>query len=137
MLGLLWYHKFINMSRHNHRKGSAVMIYLILSGLVCIFVALFAIQNAMTVEVTFLAWTFTTSLVMVIFCCFLAGVLVTSLWVLKIKASHYIKDRQRKATIKDLETAKAEVEEKLEMQMHAERQKAAGTPVETKKPWEL
>ena len=116
MLGLLWYHKFINMSRHNHRKGSAVMIYLILSGLVCIFVALFAIQNAMTVEVTFLAWTFTTSLVMVIFCCFLAGVLVTSLWVLKIKASHYIKDRQRKATIKDLETAKAEVEEKLEMQ---------------------
>ena len=31
----------------------------------------------------------------------------------------------------------AEVEEKLEMQMHAERQKAAGTPVETKKPWEL
>jgi putative membrane protein len=107
------------------------MFYLIFSGVVCILVALFAIQNAMTVEVQFLFWTFTTSLVLVIFSCFLAGVLVTSLWVLKIKASHYLKDRKRKATIKDLEDEKAAIEEKLEMQMHAERQKTAGTAPST------
>ena len=113
------------------------MIYLIFSGIVCIFVALFAIQNAMTVEVTFLFWTFTTSLVLVIFCCFMSGILVTSLWLLKIKASHYLADRKRRATIKDLQDEKAAIEEKLSMQMHAERQKAAGVPEETKKPWEV
>ena len=115
------------------------MIYLILSGIVFVLVAIFAVQNAMPVQVDFMFWTFSTSLVLVIFSCFLAGVLVTSLWVLKIKASHYLKDRKSKATIKDLQEEKAAIEEKLEMQMHAERQKAAGAevPETTKKPWEL
>ncbi len=98
------------------------MLYLILSGLVCIAVALFAIQNAMAVEVTFLAWTFTTSLVLVIFSCFLAGVVLAGLWVLKIKAAHYLQNRKAKDYIKTLEGEKKDLQEKLDMQMHAQRQ---------------
>lgn len=113
------------------------MLYLVLSGLVCISVALFAIQNAMTVEVTFLAWTFTTSLVLVIFSCFFAGIFLACLWGLKIKAAHYLKDRKTKEHIKKLEAEKAEVMEQLEMHKHTERQQAAQPKApEFKKPWE-
>lgn len=112
------------------------MLYLVLSGIVFITVALFAIQNAMTVEVTFLAWTFTTSLVLVIFSCFFAGILIACIWGLKVKAAHYLKDRKTREQIRTLEKEKAAIQEKLEMQMHTERQKAAASSTEFKKPWE-
>ena len=61
------------------------MIYLILMGLLSIGIALFAVQNSMAVEINFMFWTFTTSLVLVILGCFVSGIILGGLWILKIK----------------------------------------------------
>ena len=66
------------------------MIYVIIMCIVSLCVALFAVQNAMTVAVTFLAWNFTTSLVMVILSSLIAGLLIAFCWGLKLKTQHYL-----------------------------------------------
>ena len=101
------------------------MIYVILMALVSLLVALFAVQNATTVEVTFLAWTFTTSLVMVIISCLIAGLFIAFCWGLKLKTQHYLKDRKRQELIADLEKEKKALQEKIDMLMHTQKSRAA------------
>lgn len=101
------------------------MIYLILMGLLSIGIALFAVQNAMAVEISFMFWTFTTSLVLVILGCFVAGILLAGLWILKIKTKNYLRRRKNKEYIGELENHVKELEEKLGMQRHVEQQKVS------------
>lgn len=86
------------------------MLYIILMGLIALFIAIFAIQNAIPVEVSFLAWHFSMSLVLIILGCLLLGFILASLWTLKIKAGHYMKDRKLKNQLRDLEAEKAQWE---------------------------
>lgn len=86
------------------------MLYAILMGLIALFIAIFAIQNAIPVEVSFLVWHFSLSLVLIILGCLLLGFIMASLWTLKIKAGHYMKDRKLKNQLRDLEAEKAQWE---------------------------
>lgn len=86
------------------------MFYAILMGLIALFIAIFAIQNAIPVEVSFLAWHFSMSLVLIILSCLLLGFILASLWTLKMKAGHYMKDRKLKSQLRDLEAEKAQWE---------------------------
>ncbi len=69
------------------------MLYAILMGLIALFIAIFAIQNAIPVEVSFLVWHFSLSLVLIILGCLLLGFILASLWTLKIMACHYMNER--------------------------------------------
>ena len=92
------------------------MLYVILMGIIAFFVAVFALQNAMAVEVSFLFWHFSMSLALIILSCLLAGFFLASLWTLKVKAGHYMKDRRLKEQLRQLEDKKADWEERQERQ---------------------
>ncbi len=70
------------------------MFLLIMIIFVSILVALFAVQNAITVPLNFIFWNFYTSLVIVIMGAFLSGVLVATCFLLFVKARHYLQDKK-------------------------------------------
>jgi uncharacterized integral membrane protein len=94
-------------------------------GLLSIGIALFAVQNSMAVEINFMFWTFTTSLVLVILGCFVSGIILGGLWILKIKTKNYLRRRKNKEYIAELERQVKELEEKVGMQRHIEQQKVS------------
>lgn len=49
------------------------MVTIILLSIILVLVAIFSVQNAMPVTITFLFWTFEASLAIVIFLCMLGG----------------------------------------------------------------
>lgn len=101
------------------------MIYIILMTIVSIGVALFAVQNALMVEVSFLIWTFTTSLVMVILSSLLAGLFIAFCWGLKLKAQHYLRDKKVQERVAELEQENTRLQDELKMLMHVEQKRAA------------
>ena len=60
------------------------MPFLILVIIICMIVALFAVQNAVAVSLNFVFWSFSASLVLVILGAFLMGVLVATCFLLTI-----------------------------------------------------
>ena len=94
------------------------MPFLILTIIISIGVALFAIQNAVAVTLNFFIFTFDTSLVMVILGSFLMGVLVATCYMLKQKAQHYLQDKKLHEQIANLEKNVQNLEEKNKMLMH-------------------
>lgn len=70
------------------------MPFLILVIIICMIVALFAVQNAVAVSLNFVFWSFSASLVLVILGAFLMGVLVATCFLLTMKAKHYLKDKK-------------------------------------------
>ncbi len=99
------------------------MIYVILMCVVSLGVALFAVQNSVAVAVTFLAWNFQTSLVMVILSSLIAGLFIALCWGLKLKAQHYLRDRKLQEQIVNLEDEKNKLQEKIEMLMYTQKQR--------------
>lgn len=99
------------------------MIYLILMLIVSLGVALFAVQNAMMVDVSFMAWKFSTSLVLVIFCSLFAGMLIALFWMLKMKAQHYLQNKKLKEQMDALEENNAKLNEEIKILMHTQRQR--------------
>ena len=91
------------------------MVDIILMGIISLAVAIFAIQNAVSVEISFLFWHFTMSLALIILGCLILGFIIASLWTLKAKTSHFMKERKYKEQIRQLE------EELDEMQAAAPR----------------
>lgn len=69
-----------------------------------IIVALFAVQNAVTVSLNFIFWSFSSSLVLVIMGSFLMGVLVATCFLLAMKAKHYLRDKKMQEEMQKLET---------------------------------
>ena len=56
------------------------------------------------------------SLALIILSCLLAGFFLASLWTLKVKAGHYMKDRRLKEQLRQLEDKKADWEARQERQ---------------------
>ena len=96
------------------------MPYLIFTIIISIGVALFAVQNAVSVVLNFFMWSFSTSLVMVILGSFFFGILVGVLYLLMVKARHYLQDKKMKEEIARLENEKKMLEERIAMLQHTQ-----------------
>ncbi len=83
-----------------------------------IIVALFALQNAVTVSLNFVFWSFTSSLVLVILGSFLVGVLVATCFLLAMKARHYLQNKKLQEQIAALQSEKKRLEERVNMLQH-------------------
>lgn len=106
------------------------MIYVILICIVSVGVALFAVQNPIGVEVTFLTWNFQTSLVMVILSSLISGLFIAFCWGLKLKAQHYLSERKIQEQVANLEEEKTRLQEKIEMLMHTQKQRVEANMAE-------
>ena len=89
------------------------MPFLILVILLCIIVALFAVQNAVAVSLNFVFWSFQASLV-------LFGLLVATCFILAMKAKHYLQDKKMREEIAQLEADKKRLEEQIAMLQHTQ-----------------
>lgn len=101
------------------------MPLLILVIILSIIVALFAVQNAVTVSLNFVFWSFSASLVLVILGAFLMGVLVATGFLVAMKARHYLRDKKMQEQLKKLEIEKNKLEadrKRLEESLHALQQ---------------
>lgn len=96
------------------------MPFLILVILLCIIVALFAVQNAVAVSLNFVFWSFQASLVLVILGSFLFGLLVATCFILAMKAKHYLQDKKLHEEIAQLEADKKRLEEQIAMLQHTQ-----------------
>lgn len=96
------------------------MPFLILVILLCIIVALFAVQNAVAVSLNFVFWSFQASLVLVILGSFLFGLLVATCFILAMKAKHYLQDKKMREEIAQLEADKKRLEEQIAMLQHTQ-----------------
>ena len=109
------------------------MLYVILMGLIALFIAIFALQNSTPVEISFLVWHFSMSLALIILGCLLLGFVFASLMTLKIKAGHYMKDRKLKNQLRNLE-AKWEKQEKRRTTSIPQAPRTGGYAVKDAKP---
>lgn len=96
------------------------MILLVVTIIVSILVALFAMQNAMVVELNFIFWEFTASLVVVIVSAFALGIIVAMCFMLYMKAKHYIKDRKMQEDMRALQAENAKLTERINMLQHSQ-----------------
>jgi uncharacterized integral membrane protein len=90
------------------------MLYMVVMAVVAILVAVFALQNTMVVELSFLTWTFTTNLVVVIVGSAIAGMIIASLWGLKLKAQHMWRNMKKNSEISGLEDERALLRKKVQ-----------------------
>ena len=90
------------------------MLYMVVMAVVAILVAVFALQNTMVVELSFLTWTFTTNLVVVILGSAVAGMVIASLWGLKLKAQHMWRNMKKNNEISGLEDDRALLRKKVQ-----------------------
>ena len=96
------------------------MPFIILTAIISIGVAIFAIQNAMSVPVNFFIWHGDASLVLVILGSFLAGILVATLYLLMVKARHFLATKKLEDEIYNLKRDKKTLEERVNMLMHTQ-----------------
>lgn len=96
------------------------MPFLILVIIICMLVALFAVQNAVAVSLNFVFWSFSTSLVLVILGSFLMGVLVATCFMLTMKAKHYLKDKKMREEMQQLEAENKRLQERVAMLQHTQ-----------------
>jgi len=96
------------------------MPFLILVIIICMLVALFAVQNAVAVSLNFVLWSFSTSLVLVILGSFLMGVLVATCFMLTMKAKHYLKDKKIREEMQQLEAENKRLQERVAMLQHTQ-----------------
>ena len=89
------------------------MFFRIIMGILSLCVAIFAVQNAVSVEVSFLFWHFSMSLALIIIGSLLIGLVLSGLIALKVKAGHFMKERRLKGQIKALEEENAENRRKM------------------------
>jgi uncharacterized integral membrane protein len=90
------------------------VIYMILMAILALLVAIFALQNTMVVELSFLAWSFTTNLVVVIIGAAVMGMIIASLWGLKLKAQHMWRNMKKNNEISGLEEERNLLRKKVE-----------------------
>lgn len=96
------------------------MPFLILVIIICMIVALFAVQNAVAVSLNFVFWSFSASLVLVILGAFLMGVLVATCFMLTTKAKHYLKDKKMREEMQQLEAENKRLQERVAMLQHTQ-----------------
>lgn len=96
------------------------MPFLILVIIICMIVALFAVQNAVAVSLNFVFWSFSVSLVLVILGAFLMGVLVATCFLLTMKAKHYLKDKKMREEMQQLQAENKRLQERIAMLQHTQ-----------------
>ncbi len=96
------------------------MPFLILVIIICMIVALFAVQNAVAVSLNFVFWSFSASLVLVILGAFLMGVLVATCFLLTMKAKHYLKDKKMREEMQQLQAENKCLQERVAMLQHTQ-----------------
>ena len=96
------------------------MPFLILVIIICMIVALFAVQNAVAVSLNFVFWSFSASLVLVILGAFLMGVLVATCFLLAMKAKHYLKDKKMREEMQQLQAENKRLQERVAMLQHTQ-----------------
>ena len=96
------------------------MPFLILVIIICMIVALFAVQNAVAVSLNFVFWSFSASLVLVILGAFLMGVLVATCFLLTMKAKHYLKDKKMHEEMQQLQAENKRLQERVAMLQHTQ-----------------
>lgn len=96
------------------------MSFLILVIIICMIVALFAVQNAVAVSLNFVFWSFSASLVLVILGAFLMGVLVATCFLLTMKAKHYLKDKKMREEMQQLQAENKRLQERVAMLQHTQ-----------------
>lgn len=96
------------------------MPFLILVIIICMIVALFAVQNAVAVSLNFVFWSFSVSLVLVILGAFLMGVLVATCFLLTMKAKHYLKDKKMREEMQQLQAENKRLQERVAMLQHTQ-----------------
>lgn len=96
------------------------MPFLILVIIICMIVALFAVQNAVAVSLNFVFWSFSASLVLVILGAFLMGVLVATCLLLTMKAKHYLKDKKMREEMQQLQAENKRLQERVAMLQHTQ-----------------
>lgn len=96
------------------------MPFLILVIIICMIVALFAVQNAVAVSLNFVFWSFSASLVLVILGAFLMGVLVATCFLLTMKAKHYLKDKKMREEMQLLQAENKRLQERVAMLQHTQ-----------------
>lgn len=94
------------------------MPFLILVIIICMIVALFAVQNAVAVSLNFVFWSFSASLVLVILGAFLMGVLVATCFLLTMKAKHYLKNKKMREEMQQLQAENKRLQERVAMLQH-------------------
>ncbi len=97
------------------------MPYLLITVLISIVVALFAVQNAINVSLNFFVWSFNTSLVLIILGSFFLGILVETCYLLMVKAKHYLQDKKMNEEIAKLKNENKVLEERIAMLMHNQK----------------
>lgn len=96
------------------------MPFLILVIIICMIVALFAVQNAVAVSLNFVFWSLSASLVLVILGAFLMGVLVATCFLLTMKAKHYLKDKKMREEMQQLQAENKRLQERVAMLQHTQ-----------------
>ena len=96
------------------------MPFFILMIIISMGVALFAVQNPVSVSLNFVFWSFTSSLVLVILGSFLLGLIVATFFMLMMKARHYLADKKMKEDMAKLEQENQRLQEKISMLQHTQ-----------------
>lgn len=96
------------------------LFFTIIMIVLSMLVAMFAIQNAITVPLNFILWEFNSSLVLVILGAFFSGVLVGGCFLLIAKAKHYLADKKMRDEITNLQNEKRRLEERISMLQHTQ-----------------
>ena len=96
------------------------MPFLILVIIICMIVALFAVQNAVAVSLNFVFWSFSASLVLVI----LGGCRIVkqkaTCFLLTMKAKHYLKDKKMREEMQQLQAENKRLQERVAMLQHTQ-----------------
>lgn len=96
------------------------MPFLIFAILLSMVVAVFAVQNPVTVPLNFVFWDVSVSLVIVILGSFLIGILAGAIFLVLMKAKHYLYDKKRLEEIDKLQKEIEKLQEHVSMLEHAQ-----------------
>ncbi|MBQ9697854.1 MAG: DUF1049 domain-containing protein [Acidaminococcaceae bacterium] len=96
------------------------MIFMILTAIVAVLVAILALQNSMMVDLTFFMWNFRLNLVLVVLLSVICGFLIALAWGIKVKTQSMWKVRKLNEQITLLEDDKRILREKVEQLVKAQ-----------------
>lgn len=97
------------------------MPYLFFTLIISVIVAMFAVQNAVSVSLNFAVWTMQTSLVIVILGSALLGALAALFFTLMMKAKHYLQDKKLREELAGLKKDNDKLREEVAMLMHTQK----------------
>ncbi len=96
------------------------MVFMILTAIVAVLVAVLALQNSMMVDLTLFMWSFRLNLVLVVLISVICGFLLALAWGIKVKTQSMWKMRKLNEQIALLEDDKRILREKVEQMLKAQ-----------------